>query len=778
MSDSPTKRITPPVASDVVVARLRAIHHATWPAGLGRYIPFSLIGEDPTTAYIPVAWQPDRRLLYTQTVTLGEGPPASRMPTSVAVDCEDWMERVRPVAMPLRPRCMETPLAKVPLSMLDGYEQRTMLINALLMVDPVGDGHDTDYIVNDYVFFDTKLRNERIRQISQELETGPGFRPYILKLLTRFLWYGGGAQALLALTPLRGGPEEERRTPACKPGRLSNQEMLNRARAEVRGSDTFRRGMRIEHRDIACMTEALKIDWVINKLSVAETHRRMIERDYKGTPTWKRPAYARMLYHYKGIVQKHGFLEQRLGRDATNQYVTPRTGSSSDLTQGVLEILDMDGFKPKLHVGALVDKRLQPIEIWIIFAVSRLSGAIWGYEICINGERTDGYLRCLVSALLPMDDYVASRGVAPLPGLVHGNIDAVFTDNGPGKSKRVREAINEKLGGIMFNPPGGRGDLKAMIERLNRTMIYLMAQETAQGYTRDRSLIEQIKRRIRRRVRPMPLDDFERLLLKAINHINLTANKRRLRTAEMRKARVGITPVEIHEYHQKHGRTGEAARIRTAAEIYDIFLPWKPPVTCTDGKVRYKDAYYTSNALKELANNYAKLPGTNPSLKVEIKPAERYSNTLLCRDQDRNVFEIEMTEADLRRFGKVTWSEHVLALLDEAIQEDPLVVKRAKAAGKLKSTKQEEIDAIEYGRGNVYAGAVGPTLTKAKQNGVALREHEHAERERAAYGLPPSVVRPDPPQSPPTDAAANVEAVDDPLAAAARAAEERFRGRV
>ncbi|WP_124611768.1 hypothetical protein [Burkholderia sp. Bp9143] len=164
---------------------------------------------------------------------------------------------------------------------------------------------------------------------------------------------------------------------------------------------------------------------------------------------------------------------------------------------------------------------------------------------------------------------------------------------------------------------------------------------------------------------------------------------------------------------------------------------------------------------------------------MEIKQTGLYSNTLLCRGEDRIVFDIEMTAEDLRRFGKLTWPEQVLTLLDESIQEDPLVVKRSKAAGKLKSTQQEGMDAIEYGRGNVYAGAVGPTLTKAKQNGTAVRDHEHTERERAAYGLPPPVVRLDRDRSPLTNVAANsdVHVDDDPLAAAARAAENRFRGR-
>ncbi|TDY20032.1 hypothetical protein B0G81_0178 [Paraburkholderia sp. BL6665CI2N2] len=71
------------------------------------------------------------------------------------------------------------------------------------------------------------------------------------------------------------------------------------------------------------------------------------------------------------------------------------------------------------------------------------------------------------------------------------------------------------LGGIMFNPPGGRGDLKAMGERLNRTIIHIIAEETVQGYTRDKSLLEKIKRQMRAGRTPMPLDGFERLLLKA-----------------------------------------------------------------------------------------------------------------------------------------------------------------------------------------------------------------------------------------------------------------------
>ena len=251
----------------------------------------------------------------------------------------------------------------------------------------------------------------------------------------------------------------------------------------------------------------------------------------------------------------------------------------------------------------------------------------------------------------------------------------------------------------------------------------------------------------------------------------MPANHRKLRSAVMRKAKVGITAASIHQYYQS-SRRGQAARVWTERELYDVLIPWHERV-CSKGLVKFSDASYTSNELVALSSEWAKLPGKNPPLKVGVKQTTQFSQSLLCRDQDENVFEIEMIEEDKRRFGLLSWKAHEFARIDELVREDELKKKRAKSSGKLKASRQEEIDSIEYGRGNAYAGASGATVTQAKQNGNAWRDAELAERQRAAYGVsPPSA----------GDAAqvnaANVpfeDASDDLLAAAARKAEEAYR---
>jgi hypothetical protein len=766
------RQIAPVVADEALAAQLRELHNCDWPAGLKRYRAFSLSEGSQNTIYVAVAWNPARRALYVQKRLSSEKVPVSRMPIKVVVD-DNWLSRVVPVVGSLLPDWMQTPLHEVEPSMLKGLDQRTMLINALVMVDPVGSGKESDFIIDDNIFFDADYRNTRIREIQTTLGKRKAFRSKMYLLLTKLMWFGGGRRSLLARAPQQGGPDARRLRPACKPGRLSHKEMMNRARARMSGKTKFRRGKRTTQKDIDNMTDSLTKEWAGEKVSLAKTYQRMIEEHYPNVPIELTPSYGQLKYQFEDIVVANGLREKRYGSKAMAQYFGPRTGSSSDLTQGVLEILDADGFRPKLPVGALVAGKLQPVEIWIIFAVSRLSGAILGYEITLDRERGIAYQRCLATCLLPKDERVEALGLQPLKGLVHGNIDGMFADNGPGKSRAVRKTIDQNLGGIMFNPPGERGDLKPFVERLNETMITIMAEEIAAAYTRRTDRLERIKRRIRRMKKPIPLDNFERFLLKAISHLNLTSNKRKLRTKEMYDAGVGITPAAIHTYQQAQ-RRGEAARVRSPQEVFDIFLPWDP-ATCKQGIVLYKQATYWSDELKELARLHSLAPSNDKSFKVEVKRIARFSDTLLCRDADGNVFDIDMTDADKRRFGRVSWKAMELALLDESLQEADLKKPRAKSAGQLKSTRQEELDAIEKGRGNAFAGAVGRTRKIARQNGAALRESDFAQAHRAAYGLASSGAGSSAEAAPVSVWDTEQVEADDPLTLAALKAEEEFR---
>ncbi|MCX5543877.1 hypothetical protein M3A49_31085 [Paraburkholderia sp. CNPSo 3076] len=787
VSQAVSPEISPPVADDILLSHLRQLHEVEWPANLYRYAAYALSEDKPDVAYVAVAWDPATRMLHAQTVDVGEPPPASRLPELVKVDADDWISRVRPIAGAIRPEYMNAPVAAVPSSMLTGCDWRMALVSALIMVDPVGEGQPSDWIVNDFVFFDKTLRNRRIKAMREALGGGAGFRPYMIKLLTKFIWYGGDYNALFSRTPERGGPGKERTNPAAKPGPLTAKETLDKARANAQGKVYVRRARRVGLDDIRNMEEGLTIDWADDKTSLATTHSRMVYRHYGRTSIDKVLSYRALKYRYGKIVQKKRLLERRNGRDLTIKHIAPRPGTSSELTQGVLEILDIDGFRPKIATAALVGNKIVAADIVIIFALSRLTGALRGYAICTEGERADGYQRCLISTLLPLDYYLEELGQDPLPGLVQGNFDGVFVDNGPGKAKAVRKATTESYGGIMFNPPGARPDLKPVVERFNEIIINIVSEETQQGYKRANDPLEKTKRRERSKLAPILPRALERVVLRAIDVYNRTSNKSHLRTAKMRRKGTDISPADLHEYHQKT-RRAKAKRIRSAAEVFDIFLPWKR-VRSARGRILFRKARYSSNELKAVAEAHSRLPGKK-TLWVEVKSPFRGAQHLLCRVPDGTVFEIEMIDEDKVRFGEdLTWLEFEFAKMDERVRGQKKAHERAtstspgkrRPSGSTHSKAQGDADSPEDFRTDDLAGAIGATKADARRNSAAFRAGTLWKQQKAAYAAKHKE------SAESEDEAASFgmyretgddEAClsDDPLAEAARLAEEEYLG--
>src|SRR5579864_8118160 len=113
------------------------------------------------------------------------------MPERIQANSENWLSRVKPIVGAIRPDYMNLDLAAVPSSTLEGFARRKMLITALIMIAPTGEGSESEYMVNDFIFFDAHLRGRRIAEMGELLGEGRGFRPYIIKLLTRYIWYGG-----------------------------------------------------------------------------------------------------------------------------------------------------------------------------------------------------------------------------------------------------------------------------------------------------------------------------------------------------------------------------------------------------------------------------------------------------------------------------------------------------------------------------------------------------------------------------------------------------------
>ncbi|SAK98142.1 hypothetical protein AWB78_05621 [Caballeronia calidae] len=789
--------LKPPVANDIVLSQLRQLHEAVWPANLYRYAIYTLSDDEEGVAYIAVAWEPDSRTLYAQTINVGTPPPACRIPRPINVDAQDWASRVRPIAKLTRPRCMEVPLANAPVSSLVGWEDRVSLVKALLMVDTVGKGRPSDFIVNDFIIIDSSLRSQRIEEMRKAIGGGKGFRSYVLKVVTRFFWYGGdygaddgkGWNTLLARTEDRGGPGKRRLSPATKPGPLSAKEKLAKARAQANGKEYVRKARRVDAHDIENMKEGLELDWAGgDKVSLATTQSRMIPRRYKYRPVDDTPSYRRMRYRYKEIVQDNGLLALRNGPQATSKDVDPRPGTSSELTQSVIEILDIDGFHFKIPVGARVLGKVQAVPLILILAISRLTGALRGYAICTQGETGEGYQRCLISALLPMDYYLSELGLDPLPGLLTGNFDGICNDNGPGKSRAVRSSVTNSYGGIMFNPPGARPDLRPVGERFNEILIRIVSEQTEQGYSRENNLFERAKRRERSKLSPILPRPLERVVLQAIDVYNRTTDKSKLRTARMRDADCGITPDKLHEYHQKR-RHGQGARIRSADEVFDTFLPWTKR-TCNDARVHWENARYSSAELKDAAIMHSRRPGKEAFV-VEVKSPYHKAGKILCRIPEGEVFEIEMIEEDKIRFGEdLTWLELTFAKMDDDIRRAEAAHEKAKltqptkrkSAQRVSVKTQQQLDDIEGSRTDEFAGAVGATKSAAKRNSKAFRAQQLLEQQKIAYGANGRSADEADTEGTTSGTSGNTTAddtqsSDDPLADAARLAERAYLAR-
>lgn len=263
-------------------------------------------------------------------------------------------------------------------------------------------------------------------------------------------------------------------------------------------------------------------------------------------------------------------------------------------------------------------------------------------------------------------------------------------------------------------------------------MLLLMKNENT-GYTRKKDMLSIDTRRRKRKEVPMPLDDFERLVLKTINHYNLYTNKKRLRTTQMRSAGVGIIPVDIFKYTQKL-RRGDAARIFTEREIYDRFIPWVGKA-CRKGLIFFGGARYFSDELTEYFNEYVKSPGDVANPMIWVKRVSGSSKKLYWRKTDQTIGVLEMTEEDQKNLDLSSWKGMELSRYDDIIQESKLSYKRTRSRGQLKVTQHEKVVAAERGRSNPIAGLQGPSVKLARHNASEKREKERGTNEFQAYGV-------------------------------------------
>lgn len=726
-----------PVVDANFRSRLIALQSATWPCNLKRFRPFKRLRDSDSIIYRPVCWDPNADTLHVLKI-------AGRHTPRGAGCWEQWkrgatdrpLDDIYLVDESLIPLPLTEQLEKLPRSCVVGFERRMSLLRAFAFVDPAGNGNPQDFLFNDFIFISASTRVESAKRVCSALGQPRGYQTYLRELLHKYAYNGGHWNALMRLSFQQGGKGKSRVGKyKTKPGPLSVEEAYQHARGKALGEAPLaERRYPVRPCDEVKFVRALTKHWALGRLSLADTYRAMVSEEYPKWPIRLIPTVGMFMYHKTRLIAEYDLKRLRYGRTLSAQYLDARVGQASHLTQGVIEIVDVDGFVAKVGVAVRVGQKIKSIHLTVVFAVSRLSGAILGYEIAMKDENAEAFRRCIASIFLSKTERARELGFKSTKGLVSGNIDAIFVDNGAGASEEVVVAACENMRLMRMLPPPGRGDLKGVGEGVNGIMVKMMARARS-GYTRATDPLSREIRRWKRLATPISLDDFERLLLKAIMQYNTTTNKRRLRTRDMREAGIGICPADIFEYTQRVQRRGDAAVRLTPREVYDRFIPWKP-YTCRGGLIHFQHLRYKSDELTALFNDHVKGDDRGP-LRVNVKRLDGSPHTLMWLRHDGSVAPLRLVDEDERTLGPCqTWKQWDLMWMDDLLQQKKLTRTSVQSGIRLTVEEQRNIGEVARRRAEVNPGLLfGGSIRGARLNAEAKRNASRAAEQAKAYGL-------------------------------------------
>ncbi len=495
----------------------------------------------------------------------------------------------------------------------------------------------------------------------------------LLTLLHRYFYFGGEEEAYLDLTDLRGGRGKPRvGKNRRKPGRKNVTERESRNKAAVESDRVAQQQAPVREIDLRKMLFALKRWWTAEKLDIALTYQHMCVELYSKVSKFLTPTVYSFRYHAKRLIAEHDLKKKRNGQRLHEMYDAARIGKATDPTGGAIEILDVDGFQAKVFIRHPNGRRKTPFQIWVIFAVSRLSSAVVGYSLSLTRENARAYKECLASVHIPKsgkDSRAEALGLGELRGLLHGNYDEIYVDHGPGASESVLGAIVDRLRLARSIPPPRRPELRAIGESLNN-LILQFYQNADAGYSRAREPLSQEKRRAARKAAPVSVEKFERLLLQAINHINLYYAKRRKLTFKLRgRKSINSTPARLFTAYQA-GREGDRKRELSPAEVWEKYSDWEW-YSCRRGNVKRDDLTYSSEELREYYD-YKIRWGDEKSIPVQVQRT-RDLHFMYWRKEDGSVSLLQVSKEDARRLeDRMTAFEWELHLEADSASEAKL----------------------------------------------------------------------------------------------------------
>lgn len=347
------------------------------------------------------------------------------------------------------------------------------------------------------------------------------------------------------------------------------------------------------------------------------------------------PSDRAILYRRDRILEKRPELRAEL-KTLSGMY----GGYATDLTYGVFDVGDIDATTFEEYSLAVARDESKPIgednhvqigSPTVFFGFCRRSAAAVGCEVDCNPEYGDPYRYCMYDMMLDMEDKrkrLRELGLDPdtLPGIVSGGFDVIVADRGPAASHKIMQwTVGQKMdirltrsGAPMDKGTveGGIGKVKKWLRKQRRVMHKLIVRATLRKiralpktFHNHQYIVDNHNKRTeakRRKVTVLPKQVFVRIVIEAMNEINLLRKKDpRCLTLDMRFCPEPPEPTAagIFQYYQGL-RRGAANYHRRETDLRASLLHLE---TCSviGGRIHLGPCYYGSPSSVEIGRKGA-----------------------------------------------------------------------------------------------------------------------------------------------------------------------------
>ncbi|MFM0152894.1 hypothetical protein [Paraburkholderia sediminicola] len=731
----PLSKLKPRVADAATLRRLE-MPQEDWPKRLGRFDMFMRL-RDGDARYRAICWNPvDRQLHVLKLVAKGSprGPGVWSIWSADAPDSP--LKDIKRLDADGIPDYMKLPLDQLPPKLRkarNGFARRRQILEAFCMLDTSGHGNADDYVFNDLIVTDHSAQLEAIRYVISTMGAHRGYAAQIRKLFHQHCHFNGHENSMLAQHAGKG-VTGKRSNLKSKPGALTHAEKQDKLRSEATG--TPRRLKRLpvsEQEKEAKFLDVLRRYWVKKKWPLTETYDRLCEEHYADVREELRPTYDTFRrISNEELIPKYNLLAERNGHIVHNANFATLSGTATDYTQGKIETVDVDAWTPKVGVRVKVKGKWKKIYVRVLFAAARNSRAIPGIEIVLTGEDATAYRRCIASCFMDKSKIAEGLGLSAPDGLVHGNIDSVFFDNGAGPSGANALVVCKQMRlGLAIAPPAS-GQKKGCVESLNNCMQNALLDLEA-AHTRKTDPLSRELRRKKLLARGTSLGRLIYSVYEAVAVHNLTAYRPQLRSHKDFNDGKESSPKELFESQQRE-RRGDARKVWSERELLTRFIAWEP-YTVRDGCVFFEGIRYSSDPLKAWAEQQTKY---RESLAVSVKRFAADPLYLLWKLPDsEEVEQLTVIREDLDRVQNMTWQELSLTKQADALLKPESDQKKRKANNKLTVDQHNGVaDSVRHrtANGDIHDLA-GTSAANAKATAIIQNNRRWDEREAAALGL-------------------------------------------